>query len=144
MKVFISSQVDEESREIVRALRAMLSERNFEPFSLGDEILSGDKFHVVRQDGLEQCDALLVIFNRELSSYQQSEVNHFMRQALRATVRKPIIPIVKPSSVDLFARSRLADYLPIVVGESNLPIRKQLEPVLARLATAGSGVEYTA
>jgi cellulose biosynthesis protein BcsQ len=87
----------------------------------------------VSQEQIERADACITIvgpsFDR--SSWQQRETQSFLRQALRSSKRKPIIPVVLEDGKDAFSSSKLADYHAVFVD--NNPDSQQIDSIVARL-----------
>jgi hypothetical protein len=81
---------------------------------------------------IEQSDAMIVIVGQRASTYQDVEVEAFLRNTLRSSKRAPIIPLVLPEGKDVLMKSRLADFSAIWL-DPNQPIDAQMGPIIARL-----------
>lgn len=119
--------------DIARRVNSIVAAANFETW-MDNEVLPGEKWlpRIIKE--IEQSDAMIAIVGPpgSTSTFQETEIEAFLRQALRSSVRRPIIPVVLPDAADALQKSLLADYNAIWI-DPNMPMEPQLAPVLDRL-----------
>ena len=94
-----------------------------EPLTDSGIISPGDQGSNVLQEQIERADACIAIVGPAFvqSPWQQKETEWFLRQTLRSSQRKPIIPVVLKGGEDAFSSSRLADYNAVFLDNSSDP-----------------------
>jgi hypothetical protein len=86
------------------------------------------------QSEIEKADAYAIVMGESSSKskWQQLEIDLLLRQNLRSSLTKPILPIVLPGGEKAFYLSRLADYQ-AVQFDPNANVDAQYEHVFARI-----------
>lgn len=136
-KIFVSYS----SRDagIARQIISAVQPANFDLWTEAEmgEIPAGEQWSPRMFQQIEQSDCMIAIVGptSASSTYQQFEIEAFLRHALRSSVRKPVIPLLLPGAEDALKKTLLADYSALHI-DPNMPIDTQLEPVLARLESS--------
>jgi hypothetical protein len=129
LRVFISNTIADIS--VARDLCKVLRKQGFETF-FHETIISDNLIMDKLRTEHELANAIVVLIGKRPSSFQDTEIEQFLRQSLRTEIRKPIIPLVLLGSMDTFIKSRLADFNSVTIDPEQ-PLAKQLEPVFCRL-----------
>ena len=123
LRVFFSySKNDQHAQEVVSRI-VEASWGMVEPLTDSGIISPGDQGSNVLQEQIERADACIAIVGPAFvqSPWQQKETEWFLRQTLRSSQRKPIIPVVLKGGEDAFSSSRLADYNAVFLDNSSDP-----------------------
>jgi hypothetical protein len=133
--VFISAS--HADARLADEIRKVLENHGFETAPTKASLALGEKWRETVIDELGRCEALVTIVSpnwaeRSRSSGQSFEIDSFVRQSLRSSTRKPIIPLVLPGGESALRHSRLADYQSVFV-DSSKSIDLQLGSVIGRL-----------
>src|SRR5262245_1682021 len=107
VRVFISATLADLA--VARRLSEVMRKRGFDTFFY--ENISSDNTVIEKlRVEHEKADAIIVLMGKRASTFQDIEIEQFLRQSLRTEIRKPIIPLVLPGSMNTFMQSRLADF----------------------------------
>jgi hypothetical protein len=133
LRVFFSySKNDKYAQELVHRI-VQASSGIAEPLTdLGDIPLGADWSEAL-QENIERADACIAIVGPSFvkSAWQEKETEWFLRQALRSSQRKTIIPVVLKGGESAFSSSRLADYNAVFLDDSLKP--GQIGSIVTRL-----------
>ena len=131
-KVFISYSRRYEilAREVVSTVTAS----GFECWIDTSDIATGEIWASSITQLIEQADAMIVIVDPSgLTAVQNAQVEAWLRQTLRLSVRKPLIPLILPDAENEFQNSRLADFAGLRI-DPDRPLERQLGQLLRRLS----------
>ncbi len=110
--VFISYIADSEARKYVEGLRTELTRVGL--YGVIDEsaIEPGSYWEDAIQEKIRKSDACIMVFSSRSkeSKRQDLEAELFIRESLRSSQRKPIVPVVLRGGEDAFKRSRAGDF----------------------------------
>jgi hypothetical protein len=140
VRIFISYGQDE--RSVAQQISDVMRKRGMETY-VGDDVPVGSSITEALSAELERADALVAVVGSRFSgsTFQATEIERFLRQSLRTDVRKPIIPVLMPGSIQALRDSRLADFVGVSISP-DISMEIQLEPLFSRL-TALPGFGYS-
>ena len=120
--------------DFAREVALILEAANFEPWIDTSSLSAGEKWAPRIMQEIERADAMVAIVGPpgSTSTYQNTEVEAFLRQTLRSSVRKPLIPLILPGADKAFEKSLLADFVALHI-DPDKPLASQLEPMFKRL-----------
>jgi TIR domain-containing protein/CobQ/CobB/MinD/ParA family nucleotide binding protein len=132
-KIFISYA--RQHADVAEQVKLVMAAANFDLWmdQLSD-LPVGEQWSSRTLQEIEQSDCMIAIVgpSDQTSTYQQAEIEGFLRHALRSNVRKPIVPLVLPNGEGAFQKSRLADFNALHIDPER-PLSQQLKSVLTRL-----------
>jgi hypothetical protein len=129
-KVFISHA--RAYRFLAREVVSTVITSGFEGW-IDSSLANGEEWGSRFSQMIEQADAMIVIVGPPgLTPIQNTEVEVWLRQTLRTSVRKPLIPLIIPGAEKEFLNSRLADFAGLSI-DPDKPLEPQFERLLQRL-----------
>lgn len=118
---------------IADQLHAALSDAYFDSWVDRANLSASEDWQSSIQRNIDESNAMIVVIGPTgPTPLQENEIEAFLRHSLRASVRKPIIPLVLPGGEEALMKSRLADFAALYLDPKR-PIEPQLQPMLARL-----------